>query len=91
MTVTLGTEIEPFVDANRASEFLVITRRHLLEMARARDIPAHPIGRGKRKTWRFRLSELAEAIAAEAPYGLASKRDIIDAGSPRSRKEQSDG
>ena len=74
---------EQFVDPNRAAEFLSITRRRVLEMARAEEIPAHPIGRGRRKTWRFRLSELAEAIAAEKPDPFVPKRGIIDAGSPR--------
>ncbi len=59
-------EIEPFVDADKAAEFLVITRRRVLEMARAGEIPAHAIGEGKRKMWRFRLSELAEAIVAKS-------------------------
>lgn len=65
MDTTAGRDIEPFVDANRAAEFLVITRRHLLEMARAGEVPAHPIGRGRRKLWRFRLSEIAAAISTE--------------------------
>ena len=39
--------VEPFVDADKAAEFLVITRRHLLAMARAGKAPAHPIGRGR--------------------------------------------
>jgi excisionase family DNA binding protein len=68
MTAVPVPEIEPFVDADRAAEFLVITRRHLLEMARAGEIPAHPIGSGKRKTWRFRLSEIADAISTEDSY-----------------------
>jgi excisionase family DNA binding protein len=62
MTVTLSKEIEPFVDANRAAEFLSVTRRRVLEMARARQIPAYPVGDGSRRMWRFRLSELAEAL-----------------------------
>lgn len=66
MTTTLSREIEPFVDANTAAEFLVITRRRVLEMARAGEVPAHAIGQGKRKVWRFRLSELAEAIVAKS-------------------------
>jgi hypothetical protein len=75
--------IEPFLDAERGAEFLGITRRRLLAMARAKEIPGHPIGRGKRKTWRFRLSELAEAIAAEGPASLVPKPGIIYTGSPR--------
>ena len=77
------SEIEPFVDANKAAEFLVITRRRALEMARAGQIPAHAIGEGKRKMWRFRLSELAEAIVAKKPAANPRKSGIIDAGSPR--------
>lgn len=73
-------EIEPFVDANRAAEFLVITRRRVLEMARAGEIPAHAIGKGARKMWRFRLSELAAAVLSHAnPH----KSGIIESGSPR--------
>ena len=53
---------EPFVDATRASEWLGITSRRLLEMARAGQIPAYPLGTGSRKTWRFRLQEISTAI-----------------------------
>ena len=91
MTTTLSREIEPFVDANKAAEFVVITRRRVLEMARAGEIPAHAIGEGKRKMWRFRLSELAEAFVAKKPAANARKSGIIETGSPRSRREQSDG
>ncbi len=67
------TEIEPFVDPETAAEFLCVTRRQVLEMARSEEIPAHPIRRGERKTWRFRLSELAEAIAARQPERVLRK------------------
>jgi hypothetical protein len=80
MTTARSSEIEPFVDADRAAEFLVITRRRVLEMARAGDIPAHAIGVGKRKMWRFRLSELAEAIVAKKPAATSHRSGIIDAG-----------
>ena len=53
---------EPFVDATRAAEWLGITSRRLLEMARAGQIPAYPLGVGSRKTWRFRLQEISTAI-----------------------------
>ena len=53
---------EPFVDATRAAEWLGITSRRLLEMARAGQIPAYPLGAGSRKTWRFRLQEISTAI-----------------------------
>ena len=54
---------EPFVDATRAAEWLGITSRRLLEMARAGQIPAYPLGTGSRKTWRFRLQEISTAVA----------------------------
>jgi hypothetical protein len=55
---------EPFVSADAAAQFLSVTRRHVLELAR-RGIPgAYALGTGTtRKLWVFRLSELAAAIA----------------------------
>jgi excisionase family DNA binding protein len=55
---------EPFVDATRAAEFLGLKPRRVLEMARAGQIPAYPLGRGERRTWRFRLTEVCKAITA---------------------------
>ncbi len=49
---------EPFVDEVVIARFRQITPRRVLEMARDGEIPAHPIGRGPRKTWRFRISEI---------------------------------
>jgi hypothetical protein len=83
MTATLDTTIEPFVAADVAAKVLCISRRRLLEMARAKDIPAHPIGHGRRKTWRFRLSELAEVMVDEKQSSEVPRRGIIDVGSPR--------
>jgi hypothetical protein len=91
MHTTAGRDIEPFVDANRAAEFLVITRRHLLEMARAGEIPAHPIGSGKRKNWRFRLSEIADAVSTTKAYEPVPKVGIIGIGSPSSQRRKSNG
>jgi hypothetical protein len=54
---------EPFVDAVTAANFLSIRPRRVLEMARSHEIPAHPIGSGGRKTWRFRLTELEQCLA----------------------------
>jgi hypothetical protein len=49
---------ERFVDSIAAAEFLSITPRRALDLARAGVIPAHPLGDGKRRVWRFRLSEI---------------------------------
>lgn len=54
--------LEPFVDAERAAQFLSVTPRHLLELARKGEMPAHPLGNGTRRIWRFGLSELATAL-----------------------------
>jgi Helix-turn-helix domain len=54
---------ERFVDAEEAGKFLSLTRRRILELARARKLPGHPIGDGVRRVWRFRLSELASALS----------------------------
>jgi len=57
---------EPFVSAARAAEFLDISRRLLLSLARKGIAGAYPLdGQAKRKVWRFLLSELAEAIRAK--------------------------
>jgi hypothetical protein len=48
---------EPFVDEHVVASFLGIEPRRVLEMARKRLIPTHPIG-CQRKTWRFRISEI---------------------------------
>ena len=79
--------IEPFVAPEQGAVFLGVTRRRILQLARAGEIPGHPIGRGKRKTWRFRLTELAHALDAQKPRESreSGSRTIIP-GSPRSQR-----
>ncbi len=60
-----GTSPEFFVDAGEAARFLKINRRTLLHWARAGVLPAHPLGTGSRKTWRFLLSELTHWLRAQ--------------------------
>jgi len=67
-------DLEPFVDADRASEFLSLTRRRILELARAGKLPGHPIGDGARRVWRFRLSEIADAVAATTKPWFSSRQ-----------------
>ena len=78
-------EPEPFVSADEAAQFLSITRRHLLALARHGLEGAYPIGEGTlRKTWVFRLSELAASIARkDTPLAHSPKPCTIDSGSPR--------
>ena len=56
-------EFEPFVSADAVAEFLNITRRRILELAREGGIPSHPIGSGAKRTWRFRLSEVSDWLS----------------------------
>jgi hypothetical protein len=64
---------ERFVDADEAGRFLSLTRRRILDLARAKKLPAHPLGDGARRVWRFRLSELAAAIGAKRPEVFTSQ------------------
>jgi helix-turn-helix protein len=57
---------EPFVDAEQAGKFLQLPRRRVLQLARQGKLPAYPIGKGLRKMWRFRLSDLAAAMLHSA-------------------------
>jgi hypothetical protein len=61
---------ERFVDADEAANFLSLTRRRVLDMARAGKLSGHPIGDGARCVWRFRLSELAAAITSPQKSGF---------------------
>src|SRR5271167_2429838 len=65
---------EPFVDSARAAEFLSLRPRRILELARAGKLPGHPIGDGARRVWRFRLSELAAAVAQTEKSWFASRQ-----------------
>lgn len=56
---------EPFVDADAVASFLSLEPRQVLDWARSGYIPGHPLGRGGRRTWRFRLSEIEEAILSQ--------------------------
>jgi len=54
------------VDAARAAEFLAMSRKTLLALARKGHVPGHPVGQGVRKVWRFRLSELDSWMKSSA-------------------------
>jgi hypothetical protein len=79
-------EPEAFVDAAAAAAFLCVSRKHILKLSRLGRIPAHPLGFGTRKTWRFLLSELRDHVlgigAVTEPMPNANQ-DRINAGSPR--------
>jgi hypothetical protein len=59
---------ERFVDTDKAAAHLAITRRALLDLVRQGHLPGHPLAQGRRRhVWRFRLSELDQAMASRAP------------------------
>ena len=82
------TLIEPFVSPQEAAQFLAVTPRYLLELARRGLAGAYPMGTGsQRKIWRFRLSELATAITtANARTTDSQPRVKISSGSLRAGK-----
>jgi hypothetical protein len=54
---------EPFVSADVAAQFLSVTRRYVLALARQGIAGSYAIGSGSvRKIWVFRLSELATSV-----------------------------
>ena len=76
--------LESFVDAVRAAEFLAIKPRRLLELAREGKVPAYPIGDGRRRTWRFLLSELAVSMGKRlVASGKSPRYSSSRAASPR--------
>jgi hypothetical protein len=51
-------DFEPFVDAVVAGGYLGLHPETVRRKARKGILPGHPLGEGKRKKWRFLLSEL---------------------------------
>ena len=91
---------EAFVDATAVAQFLSITRRQVLELARAGKLPAHPLPGSRRNVWRFKLSEIDQLVSSSAkrPVSVSllqnpepASSSTIASGSPRSQKEQSHG
>ena len=72
--MTSEVVLEPFVDADEAGKFLSLPRRRVLDLARAGKLPAHPIGDGARRVWRFRLSEIAAAVSSNTKPWFSSRK-----------------
>jgi excisionase family DNA binding protein len=88
---------EPFVTADDIAVYLKVTRRQVLEMTRKEMIPAHPLGTGAhRRIWRYKISEVDDAIATGTRKSAASQKQhgfaqegtprTIPVGSPRSQR-----
>ena len=54
--------LEPYASPEEAAEFLKTNRLKIIRMARSEALPAHPFGTGRRRQWRFKLSELDKHI-----------------------------
>jgi hypothetical protein len=86
-------EVEPperFVDADEAARFLSLRRARVLQLARAGVLPGHPLGSGIRRAWRFRLSELAQALSSRTPARVDENMNIAQSGNrlkPKRRRE----
>ena len=50
--------LESYVSPDEAATFLKTNRIKIIRMARSGALPAHPLGTGRRRQWRFKLSEL---------------------------------
>jgi hypothetical protein len=79
------------VDAQVASAFLSITRKYLLKLSRLGLVPAHPLGIGSRKQWRYLLSELRgwmTSTGKQPGLGLSADRPDNASGSPSVQKRK---
>jgi hypothetical protein len=65
-------KFEHFVDAAKANEFLSLSRKHVLRLSLLGVIPAHPLGLGTRKTWRYLLSELRAYVLAQGTADVSN-------------------
>jgi len=59
------TQFESFVDVGEAGKFLGLSSSHVRRLVESGRIPGHNYGAGKRKFWRFKLSELAIPISSD--------------------------
>jgi predicted site-specific integrase-resolvase len=50
------------LDAQEAADILRMDKRTLIRWARLGQVPAHPMGEGKRKLWRFLEHELLQWV-----------------------------
>jgi excisionase family DNA binding protein len=89
---------EPFVTADEVAQHLKITRRQVLQMVRKGVLPGHPLCGSGRRIWRFKLSEVDQAILSGSARSLVTKPqsqratcNTLSIGSPRSQKGQSNG
>jgi excisionase family DNA binding protein len=74
--VNAAEDREPFVTPEEAATFLSISPVTVKKMARKGCLPAHPIGNGLRKRWRFLISELASHMRCRVHSESSSVRAL---------------
>ena len=61
----VGMRVNPPLDAKEAASVLKMNSRTLVRWARCGYVPAHPLGEGKRRIWRFFENELLEWVETQ--------------------------
>jgi integrase len=84
---TVGGEMEPLADADAAAQFLQVSSRRILELARRGVLPGYPLGSGPRHLWRFRLSELAR-LCSQAGYNASGSLTCLEEKSKMAQRHQ---
>jgi hypothetical protein len=82
-TSAISLHFEPYVDSKLAAAFLAVDWKSLQKLSREGKIPAHPVlsgPRNRRRTWRYKLSELDEWARHQG--------NSVPAGSATSPKEK---
>ena len=81
---------ESYVSADAVADYLKIERRQVLALTRKGRLPAHAVDQTQaRKRWRYKLSEVDAAIAANGPTRALSRvpeQSNNAPGSPRSQR-----
>jgi excisionase family DNA binding protein len=74
--VNAAEDREKFVTPEEAATFLSISPVTVKKMAREGYLPAHPIGNGLRKRWRFLISELVSHMRCRVQSEPSSVRAL---------------
>jgi excisionase family DNA binding protein len=75
-SIASSMALEPFVDAAGAGEFLKLHPATVQRLAREGTLPGHPVTHGRRRKWRFLLSELKEWLSSESVSSPANSEKI---------------
>jgi excisionase family DNA binding protein len=75
MAIALVGTPSKFLNSREAAAFLGLDEKTITRWARKRYIPAHPLGEGKRKAWRFVEQELEEWVLKSSNQGTDANDD----------------